>query len=409
MNTYKKHTHCRVCGSARLTPYLDLGMMPLSNSLLNDPDEVAERFPLVVAFCEDCSLSQLTTVIPPEKMFNHYVYRSGISQGYKDHCFQMAKDLKHEYGLDDRIFHIDIAGNDGTLIDQFRKVLGNEKCLNVDPAANLLPINEALGIRQYTEFWGLDAAKHLVNVFWPKADIITATNVFAHVDNAKEFLEAVDLVLAPTGICVLEFPYIVDFIENKEFDTVYFEHLSYFSIYPLVKLANEIGLRVLDVQHKAIHGGSVRVVLGKAGEPKPSVNAYLKNEFESGYQSISKYKQWALDVRQIITEFRAQLCTLRMLNKLVVGFAASAKGNTLLNAAGIGSDQMYCIFDETPEKIGKFSPGTGIQIVPIDLITAMDLQYIVILSWNFADEIIAKCKKHGYKGKFILPLTQQII
>lgn len=418
---YTQHTKCRVCNSEKLTPYLDLGLMPLSNNLADsiiDPVHF-KKYPLKVLLCEDCGLSQLSIVIAPEQLFSHYVYRSSISKGYRDHCRQMAIELKEKHNLGPESFHVDIAGNDGALLYEFREVIGHE-VLNVDPAKNLEAVCQAMRINSNAEFWGLTAAKRILNT--PRgassskstenvqtaldshADLITATNVFAHVDDVRGFIEAAKLLLKPTGVLVMEFPYLIDFIENKEFDTVYFEHLSYFSIYPLTLLCQELGLEVLSVSKQEIHGGSVRVTIGQ-GVPDDSVSQFVKAE--SKYRDIELYHQFAEDVHLTIRNFCSGINSLH--GSKIAGFAASAKGNTLLNCAGITCGTMSYIVDETPEKIGKYSPGTFIPIVGIADMLRTPPDYLVILSWNFADEIIRKCKDSGYTGKFILPLTFQIL
>lgn len=383
-----------------MKPYLTLGYLPLSNNLGKAPDDPIhnERYPLEVCLCESCGLSQLSVVIPPEQMFSHYVYRSSISQGYIDHCKLMAIELKEKYNLTEDSFCIDIAGNDGALLSQFVDVIGC-RTLNIDPAENMVAINEAKGIRQFTTFWGYEAAKHLDVTQWPKADIITATNVFAHVDNVYEFIDAVKYVLKPQGKLILEFPYLIDFIENKEFDTVYFEHLSYFSITPLNILVTSLGLNIEDISRHDIHGGSVRVTIGY-GEQGSVVADYLTDELQ--YRKLAAYESFTNAVVSTISQFREFMLS----TKSVAGFAASAKGNTLLNCAGITNDQMRYIVDETPEKIGMFSPGTKIPIVPMAALIADSPEYLVILSWNFASEIIKKCRAYGYKGKFVIPIPE---
>lgn len=396
---YKNHANCRICNSDKMVPYLDLGNLPLSNNLADSASDPIheQRFPLKVLLCSHCGLSQLSIVIPAEQMFSHYVYRSSISKGYLDHCREMAETLQKKYSFTDRSFHIDIAGNDGALLSQFRDVIGL-RVLNVDPAKNLAPICEGQGIATLTEFWGIKAANKIVRTFG-FADLITATNVFAHVDNVHEFLLAVRLALKPSGVLVMEFPYLIDFIDNHEFDTIYFEHLSYFSIYPLTLLCQEAGLTVMSVTKQEIHGGSVRVTIGYGSE-EGSVDRFVRQERER-YGKIERYHQFADDVHLTLSAFKTGLKSLR---GRVAGFAASAKGNTLLNCAGVNSDQLEYIIDQTPEKIGMFSPGTRIPIYGLDHLISTPPDYLVILSWNFADEIIGKCRKAGYRGKYVIPI-----
>lgn len=408
---YKEHTNCRVCGNPNLKPYLDLGEKPLSNNLLNSPDEKAELYPLKVMLCEACGLSQLSVVVDPEILFGHYVYRSSISQGYKDHCKQMAEELADRYGINSHSFHIDIAGNDGALLNEFNNYLHYERApLNVDPARNLAEMNEAQGIRMFTTFWGVQAARHLENTYWPKADLITATNVFAHVDNVYEFLEGINMALNKNGVAVIEFPYIRDFIDKNEFDTVYFEHLSYFSIIPLDCMCKRLGLELIDITHHDIHGGSVRCHIAKFGDytRHENVDRYCEMERNEGLNKLEYYANWSEGITEIIRGFK-RMIEISCLRNKIYGFAASAKGNVLLNCAGITKSQMPYIIDQTPEKIGKYSPGTGIPINGMGRLTEDPPDYLVILSWNFADEIVEKCTKAGYKGKFLLPLTQEII
>lgn len=394
---YKQHTNCRVCNSQNLAKYLDLGMLPLSNNLAeSETDPIHdEKYPLQVMLCEDCGLSQLSIVIPPEVLFSHYVYRSSISQGYVNHCRRMAKDFKKQHNLTEDSFVIDIAGNDGTLLKEFNDEIGC-MVLNVDPAENLYRICEDNGVRMFRTFWGMNAANHIAINWFQKADIITATNVFAHVDNVREFIEAVKIILKPEGKLILEFPYLNDFIDNKEFDTVYFEHLSYFSIGPLRRLVNECGMEIESVSKQDIHGGSVRVTIGY-GLSDSSVGDYLVRELK--YRDIGIYNNFAREVKLTIAEFAYKISLLEN----VAGFAASAKGNTLLNCAGV---KLQYIVDQTPEKIGKFSPGIRTHIVDIAHILYDEPDYLVILSWNFADEIISKCRAAGFTGKFIIPIPK---
>lgn len=397
---YKEHTVCRVCGHDHLTKYLDLGKLPLSNNLASSVDDPIhdQRYPLQVLLCENCGLSQLSIVVQPEVLFSHYVYRSSISSGYIKHCREMAQDLRDNYGLMQKSFVIDIAGNDGALLKEFKDEIGC-MVLNVDPAENLAKICENKGVRMFCQFWGMKAAQHIAD-HWPKADIITATNVFAHIDNVTEFIEAAKMVLSPRGKLILEFPYLIDFIENGEFDTIYFEHLSYFSIGPLRLLCAKCGMNIEAISKQDIHGGSVRVTIGY-GTEADDMDVWLSDE--EYYQSIMPYHDFERRVSQTLEDFNINLNSLP---GKVAAFAASAKGNTLLNCVADCTRIEY-IIDETPEKIGKFSPGVKIPIVPL---TEIDCDYLVILSWNFATDIIYKCRSVGYKGKFVIPIPKwQII
>lgn len=402
----KPHTECRICGSNKLTKYLDLGLMPLANNLEFTAvrAKAKEKFPLQILFCEECHLSQLSVVIDPDKMFSYYTYRSSVNIGYVKHCRKMAQELKTKLKLNKDSFHIDLAGNDGSLLKQFKEEIGL-RTLNIDPATNLVAISEALGIESIADFWSMKVAESVVRSHG-YADLITATNVFAHVDNVKDFILSAKTVLKPNGVLVLEFPYLIDFIEGMEYDTIYFEHLSYMSVFPIVTLCQLTGMKIIIVEKQDIHGGTVRVTIANENstiEQEKSVAEYFNREIEHGYNKVDKYKEWEKMVKKSINEFSSEILKLKQQGYKISAFGASAKGNTLLNCAGMNTDIIKYIADETPEKIGKFSPMTGIPIVNKQQIIKDPPDYLIILSWNFATEIIEKASKI-YNGKYIIPI-----
>lgn len=399
----KAHIKCRCCGSSDLHTYLDLGLMPMANNLENTSlgARNKDRYPLQVMFCSDCGLSQLSVVIDPETLFSYYTYRSGVNKGYVIHCEEMAYSLQSKYGLNNESFHIDIAGNDGTLLRQFKDFIGH-KVLNVDPASNLTAIAESQGIESISDFWGIDIAMKYENT----ADLITATNVFAHLDDIHSFIKACRIALKDDGVLVIENPYLVDFIENMEFDTVYFEHVTYWSIRPMVYLAEMLKMKVIDVEKFPIHGGTMRYTLAReesSYKENLKVDYLTTYEWDCDYDKLETYLGWSGQVDKLAKDFASKLLDLKKQGFKIAGFAASAKGNTLLNYAGINTDIMDFIADETPEKIGKFSPGTGIPIVNKYEIEKQKPDYLVILSWNFQKEIIEKLNKI-YSGKYIIPI-----
>lgn len=413
---YHVNTKCRVCGNNDLQLYIDLGLLPLSNNLCESPLDDPERFPLQVVMCMDCGLSQLSIVVDPQILFGHYVYRSSINTGYVRHCRRMAIDLQKQYGLNENSFMVDIAGNDGALLREFKDQIGLS-ILNIDPAVNLGAICQAVGIPTLTEFWSSQTAKKIINLDRSngsksretgptdrRADLITATNVFAHVDDVYDFLEGVRILLKPTGVLVMEFPYIIDFIDNNEFDTIYFEHLSYFSIRPLIRLCDKVGLVIKKVEKVDMHGGSVRVHIVHGREHDKSVKDFLLwNEYKLNFKC---YTDFAANAKKTVNEFRNKIIGLKSMHNKIAAFAASAKGNTLLNCAGLTCGSVSYIVDETPEKIGKYSPGTYIPIVSMMDMKKNPPDYLVILSWNFKEEIMRKCRDSGYNGKFIIPIPR---
>lgn len=407
----KLNTNCRVCGSDKLRPYLDLGQMPLANNLelTYEGSLNAGREPLQVLFCEFCSLSQLSVVVDPDKLYSYYTYRSSINGGYVKHCREMAIQLKNKYNLNEKSYHIDIAGNDGALLKEFKDEIGL-RVLNVDPAENLAPIAIKKGVTTYTGFFSNELAGELYEHGFGDADLITATNVFAHVDDVVGFMNGAKGLLKKNGVLVLEFPYLIDFIENMEFDTIYFEHLSYFSLAPILYLCNETGMKVIEVEKQKIHGGTLRVTIAHQisdYKVRDSVKEFSDIEFASGFNKIEKYEEWGELVQNSITNFTLNIEKLKNSGAKIAAFAASAKGNTLLNSSHIDWRHISYIADQTPEKIGKYSPGTGLRIYDIDKIVSDPPDYLLILSWNFRDEIIEKLNKI-YKGKYLIPIPKLV-
>lgn len=406
----RQHIVCRVCGSAHLHKYIDLGWLPLSNhfEITRAAARELDRYPLQVMFCEDCYLSQLSVVVDPGVLYSHYAYRSGVNRGYVTHCQQMARDLQQRYGLTADAFQVDIAGNDGTLLQQFRQAIGL-KVLNVDPASNLIAVSNVAGIESINEFWSVPVARQIKETHGP-ADLITATNVFAHVDDVRDFMLAALNLLKPTGVLVLEFPYLIDLIDKAEFDTIYFEHLSYFSLLPLRWMCLRYGMRIIDVEKMEIHGGSLRVTLAPNGTQwpvSPRVDQLLKAEQALGMCKLGWYVGYAEHVQDKVAAFASQLIELKAAGKSIAAFAASAKGNVLLNCANLGPDIIDYIVDETPEKIGRYSPGVGIPIVHPQTLRMQPPDVLVILSWNFAEEIKAKLAG-TYHGAYIVPTEIKI-
>ncbi len=396
--------NCRVCGSSDLAKYLDLGMLPMANNLASSAQDAIDmgRFPMQVMLCQECSLSQLSVVIDPGVLFSHYTYRSSINKAYIRHCREMARSLKGPLQIGSGDLVVDIAGNDGALLVEFRDELG-VSVVNVDPAENISAIAESRGITTINNFWSQEVAQEILDQYG-RPKLITATNVFAHVNDVSGFLAAARHCLHEKGTLLLEFPYAMDFIEHREFDTIYFEHLSYVLIRPVTRLAAKEGMQVFDVQKQDIHGGTVRVFLGIEGvrEIEPSVADFLGREKSGGFHDIAIYRKWTGEVDALIDDLAGQLKRLKREGAKIAAFAASAKGNTLLNACRLGTAEIDYIVDDTPEKIGRFSPGTGIPIVDRSVLADDPPDYLVILAWNFAGEIIRNTSTFG--GKFIIPI-----
>lgn len=398
---------CRICRSNDLVKYLDLGMLPLANNLASSATEAKamQRFPLQVLFCRECSLSQLSVVVDPRVLFSHYTYRSSVNKAYIEHCRAMAASTGKLLTLGPGDLVVDIAGNDGALLSEFKDLLDVD-VLNVDPAENISAIAESRGIPTMNRFWSAELAEEIVAKH-QQPKLITATNVFAHVDDVRGFFEAAHACVHQDGALMLEFPYAMDFIEQSEFDTIYFEHLSYVLLRPVIRLAEQTDLEVFDVQKQDIHGGSVRVFLGHRGRHAvtASVASFVAAEQVGGYHDADKYLAWNRDIDSLIAELSRELAILKQGGAKIAAFAASAKGNTLLNSCGLDANTIDYIVDDTPEKIGRFSPGNGIAIVARSVLESDPPDYLLILAWNFAEEIMHNTRAYRESGgKYILPI-----
>lgn len=398
---YKVVTECRVCKGTNLKTYLDLGNAPLPNNLLGASTEIHRVYPLRVLFCQDCCLSQLSVVVNPKLMFDQYAYHSSVSQTFKDHCATMAQDLmdiwKKKESPTKRVMPMvmDIASNDGCLLREFRKE--GFTVNGVEPAKNhMLPFEDLIPVIH--EYW----SESLANAYTINADFITATNVFAHVDDLDDFLRGVKKALRPDGVFVVEVPYLQDLMLGNQYDTIYHEHLSYFLLTPLKHLFDLHSLPIFRVERQKIHGGSLRIYAAKAGvhEVEPSVEQLLNHERLMGYTKFNHYQVFKKNVEQERRDLQKML--MGLVGKKVMGYGASAKGASLLNYCGITPFQIQSIVDDTPDKQGKFVPGCGIPIVDFSHFEKERPDYIVLLAWNFADELIKKTKHLG--AKYIIPI-----
>lgn len=403
---FRPRADCRICGGVSLAPLVDLGEMPLANRFRTPDDSSVEpRVPLAVVRCEVCSNAQLTVVVSPEAMFSDYAYRSGISSTFVRHCQNFAREAEDVTALSKGSAILDIGGNDGTLLSAFR-ARGHRTHL-VDPAQNLAHYAEEKGIEVLTAFWGRRAAEE-AKARWGQMDLVVATNVLAHVDDLRDFFEGISEILAPSGRFVIEVPYLADLVEKGEFDTIYHEHLSYFLLRPLLRLGAAHGLSAIYVRRIPVHGGGLRVYFGRLqndAKESETVRATLAYEEEAGLWSPAPYRRFAREINSIRTELRDALVRLRTEGRRVAAFGASAKGAILMNAAAVDSSLVSYIVDDTPEKQGMIAPGTGIPIVPMSRLREDPPDLLLLLAWNFVDEILEKTQDfaaHG--GRYIIPV-----
>lgn len=403
---YRKLTNCRICKGSNLEEYLDLGEMPLVNSFpLPGEIDHEEKFPLEVLLCHDCHLSQLSIVVDPSLLFRNYVYRSSMSNDFKSHCNDLAKEL-NSYACKKGDLIVDIASNDGALLHPFKRI-GN-RVLGIDPAINLAKIANEEGIETIPEFWNEGLAKKILQSHGP-AKIITAFNIFAHVDDVHSFISGVKILLDKDGFFVFESPHIQDLITKVEFDTIYHEHLSYLSSSPVARLLSEHGLRIAKIEKHNIHGGSIRGYIEHNFQNRSngSSEKVLKDEEISGIYNPSSYYSFSEQVKSVRKNLNSLLHNIKRDGQSISLFGASAKGNILLNYCGIDHQQIDYAFDHTPEKQGRLTPITHIPVIHPDLLLSKMPDYLLLTAWNFSREIMEKTKAYQENGgKYIIPLPQ---
>lgn len=401
------HSNCRICSTRLPPPYLDLGSTPLANSYIPPGGSTSAelKYPLAVALCPECGLSQLTEVVDPAEMFTHYLYVSSTTQTFRDHCAELADAAWACLAPKAPPTVLDIASNDGCLLSAFKNK--GARVIGVDPARNLAAEANASGIETINDYWGKGALSEVLRVVG-KADIVTATNVVAHVDDVLGFFQNVRRVLSDSGIFVFEVPYMVDLIDKCEFDTIYHEHLSYFCVAPLTRALQAAGLEPFRADLRAIHGGTIRVYSSVSPRANDgSVARLLADERRRGFQDPATYKRFADSILVNRSELLALFKRLRGSGKTVAGYGASAKGNTLLNFFGLTKEDIAYIVDDNPKKYGYLTPGTHIPIVSPSALVEKPCDSLLLLAWNFAAEIQKRTEAFKQAGgSYILPVPR---
>ena len=401
-----RRTACRACRGATLTKFLSLGEVPLANSFLTagQLQQPEPRFPLEVYFCADCSLVQLVDVVDPAVLFSHYLYRSGTSSTLAQHNAALAETVARERGLTSSDLVVEIASNDGSLLKYFCE--RHIRVLGVEPATNIAALAREAGVETLNEFFNATLAEKILSTHGA-AGVIIANNVLAHVDTSLEFLEAARSLLKADGRIVIEVPYLAEMLAQLEYDTIYHEHLSYFSVTALLRLFTEAGLALDRVDLVPIHGGSLRLWAKQigAGGHTESVLQLAEKERAAGLARLATYQEFGRRVARNRKDLLALLRQLQGEGKSLAGYGAPAKGNTLLCYCGIGTDIVPYTVDRSPLKVGLFCPGSHIPIEPFDRILERRPDYVLILAWNFATEIMASLSDYQEKGgQFILPI-----
>lgn len=402
--------HCRSCGSRTGSLLLDLGLQPLANNLLRpeDLDKPEPKFPLRLAVCRECWLLQITDLVPPVTLFSEYLYFSSFSDALLRHAREAATRYQREFQLGPASFVVEIASNDGYLLKNF--VEAGVPCLGIEPAANIAKVARDKGIETLEEFFGAPVAERLAAAS-RQADLVLGNNVFAHAPNTNDFVSGLKKLLKPNGRVILEFPYAVDLMDHTEFDTIYHEHVFYFTLTALQPLFARHGLEIFRVERLPIHGGSLRLFAGhtRAHPVEPSVAKLADEETQRGLRSLAGYQGFA----QQVLDIRDSLCRLlqeyKASGKRLAAYGASAKGSTLLNYFGVGRETLDFVVDRSTYKQGLLTPGTHIPILPPEELLSRKPDYTLLLTWNFAAEILNQQKAYREAGgKFIIPIPKVV-
>lgn len=386
---------CRACGGKEFTKWIDLGIQPIANNLVKDINEIDESYyPLKLVVCNNCELVQTEYDIDPDIIFNNYLYQSSTSSIFRKH-FETLAQIEFNY---DRVrkgdLVVDIGSNDGILLKPFKEL--GAKVIGIEPAKNVAEVAEKNGIKTISDYFTKEVAAKIVKDYG-KAKLVTATNVFAHIPNLDEVMEAIKILLSDDGRFMIEVAYLPRMLEQKTFDLVYHEHVLYWHLEPLIKYLDSHGFYVDEVRETSTHGGSIRVY-AKYGNEK-TLLAMDKNLVKTiqfkAFPSIIKFNR---------EDIKKKLKKIKKNGKVIVGYGAPAKMSTVTNYFDIGRETIDYIFDDAVEKQGYYSPGKYIKIVPYNAdILNEYVDYIFLFAWNFKDSIITKLRADGYRGKFIIP------
>lgn len=401
---------CRHCHTELGHVFLDLGYAPPSNAYLSKEALQAPEttFPLKLYVCEHCWLVQTEDYTEADALFSgDYAYFSSTSRSWLQHAAHYAEEITKRLGLSKDSFVIEIASNDGYLLKNF--VAAGIPCLGVEPTDSTADASEKIGVPVLREFFGVATATALVDG-GKRADLICGNNVYAHVPDINDFTQGLRIALKEGGVINLEFPHLMRLIEQNQFDTVYHEHFSYLSLTSVSRIFSEAGLRVFDIEELPTHGGSLRIYGCHDGDPRatvPTVMAMIEREKTFGLQDLSVYQGFQQKADKVKNDFLAFLIEQKCAGKSVAAYGAAAKGNTLMNYAGIKHDLIDFVCDAAPSKQGKYMPGSHLPILPPTELAKRKPHWVIILPWNIADEVIQQQQTvFSWGGKFVIAVPE---
>ena len=401
---------CRHCGNQLSHTFLDLGFAPPSNAYLTQADlSKSEKYcPLKIKVCDHCWLVQTEDYAQADELFSpHYAYFSSTSSSWLAHAKSYAEQMTQRLGLNSNSLVIEIASNDGYLLKNF--VATGIPCLGIEPTASTATAAEKLGIPVLQEFFGETLGKRLAAES-KQADLIAGNNVYAHVPDINDFTLGLKSALKPSGTITLEFPHVMRLIEHTQFDTVYHEHFSYLSLYTVSRIFQAAGLRVWDVEELPTHGGSLRIYGCHQADSRPTTNAVenlLRREAEAGLQTLSPYASFQVRANKVKDDLLDFLIQQKRAGKKVAAYGAAAKGNTLLNYAGVKPDLLPFVCDAAAAKQGKYMPGSHIPILPPQAIQQAQPDFILILPWNISDEVRSQqAIVQTWGGRFVVAIPE---
>jgi SAM-dependent methyltransferase len=403
-------TPCRFCGAPLERAFVDLGRMPLANAYPADRLEAARepRYPLRVMVCDACLLVQVEHEVAPETIFGgHYAYLSSYSESWVAHARRYTEAMATRLKLGPSSLVVEVASNDGYLLRHFHD--HGIPVLGIEPARNAAAIAEAAGVRTEVAFFDEDTARALAG-HGIRANLTAANNVLAHVPDIRRFAAGFAHILKPEGVATFEFPHVLRLIEGVQFDTIYHEHYAYLSLHVVEQVFDAVGLRVFDVEELPTHGGSLRVFAGRrdaSHEETQSLAALRDKEQTARLDRIEGYVGFAPRVAAVRDRFRAFLAAVRRDGCTVAGYGAAAKGNTFLNFCGAGPDDLLCVVDRNPEKQGRLLPGSHIPVRAPEALNALKPDYVLILPWNLADEVVATMDFiRSWGGRFVVAVPE---